>query len=603
MDKQTWLTVRGNKMAIESQQWIDQLLGKMTLEQKIGQMLILGFCGPVITPDIVELITKYHLGGLRISQKFRTMTIVNDVKPGTEPDENTRRSLHYPSGFNRDYAYISPPTSCTAREYALSLNRLRDYALDRALSIPLHFTIDQEGSACDDLLSSQRLFPHAMGYSVAKDRNLTYRSGLCIAKQARAIGANMIHSPVLDVNTNPLNPEIGTRAFSALTDEVVLYATEMMQGLKDGGLFTTGKHFPGRGESQADAHWGLPSVDISKEELYDLHIHPYTKLIEAGLDAVMLAHCCYPSLGESKKPACVSSIIIRDILRNELGFKGIITTDNMMMGGILQKYEMTEAVVKSVEAGCDLILCRDETPLRYKIIESLIAAVKNGRIDENRIDESVQRILSMRWRMGLAENGGKVDPALADEPFNDPFIVKTATEAAQKTVMVKDTMSQLPLDPNKRVLLIEQVFPTHSAAANMYSHPGLLWDEMCRLSHHVLSVEIPYVPRDMDLDRIRRRVGEAEVVVMTNYYYHKNAASISNFVRKVMSMGKKVIVVTNTPYEFGLPEDFPTGIVCFNPGGREHMKAVAQTIYGKLKAKLYSRTNTESLADGIIENK
>ena len=572
-------------MTTGSKKWVDQLLGTMTIEQKIGQMLVLGFCGPVITPDIVELIKKYHLGGLRISQKFRMMTVANDVKPGTDPDENTKRSLHYPTGLNRDYAYVNSPTSCTAGEYARSLNRLRDHALDRPLGIGIHCVIDQEGSACDDLLSSQRLFPHAMGYAAAKDKNLAYRSGLCIAKQASAVGANMIHSPVLDVNTNPLNPEIGTRSFSALTDEVIAYATEVMQGLKDGGLFTTGKHFPGRGESQTDAHWGLPSVTVSKEELYEVHIRPYTKLIEAGLDAVMLAHCCYPSLGlmESKKPACVSPVIIRDILRNELGFEGIITTDNMMMGGILKKYEMTEAIVQAVAAGCDIILCRDESPLRFKIIESLVNAVKNGRIDEDQVDQSVQRILTMRWKMGLAENGGKVDPAKADEPFDDPFVVKTATEAAQKTVMVKDTVSQLPVDPEQTVLLIEQIFPTHSFAANMYSHPGLLWEEMCAIGRHVNSIEIPYFPRKIDLDRIRRRIDEAQTVVMTNYYYHKGASSITDLVREVMAMGKKVIVVTNTPYAFGLPADFPTGVICFNPGGREHMRAVAQVIYGKLK--------------------
>jgi len=338
-------------MATEGEKWVDQLLGKMTLDQKIGQMLVFGFCGPVITPDIVELIRKYHIGGLRISQKFRMMTVANDVKPGTEPDENIKRSLHYPSGLNRDYAYISRPTCCTAGEYATSLNRLRDYAIDRSLGIGIHCVIDQEGSASDDLLSSQRLFPQAMGYSAACDTNLAYRSGLCIAKQARAIGVNMIHSPVLDVNTDPLNPEIGTRSFSALTDEVITYATEVMLGLKDGGLFTTGKHFPGRGESKSDAHWGLPSVNISKDELYDQHIRPFTKLIEAGLDAVMMAHCCYPALGESKKPASLSPKIVGEILRKEIGFDGIITTDNMMMGGILQKYEMTESIIQAVAAG------------------------------------------------------------------------------------------------------------------------------------------------------------------------------------------------------------------------------------------------------------
>ena len=138
----------------------------------------------------------------------------------------------------------------------------------------------------------------------------------------------------------------------------------------------------------------------------------------------------------------------------------------------------------------------------------------------------------------------------------------------------------------------------------MYSHPGLLWNEMCRISNHVYSLEIPYVPREIDLERIRRRVSEAEVVVVTNYYYHKNASSISELVRKVMSMGKKVIVVTNTPYEFGLPADFPTGIVCFNPGAREHMRAVAQTLYGQLKANPYRWTaGIDSVSDDLLEQK
>jgi beta-N-acetylhexosaminidase len=561
--------------------WAQELLGKMNLEQKIGQMLVFGFCGHVITPDIVELIKKYHIGGLRISQKFRMMTVANDVKPGTEPDDNIKRSLIYPTGLNRDYAYINNPTSCTASEYAESLNRLRDYALDRPLSIGLHCVIDQEGNACDDLLSHQRLFPAAMGYTAAADRNLAYRSGLCIARQAKAVGANMIHSPVLDVNTNPLNPEIGVRSFSALTDEVIEYATEMMQGLKDGGLFTTGKHFPGRGESQSDAHWELPSVGISKQLLYEQHIRPYESLIEAGLDAVMLAHCCYPCLGVADKPACVCSEIIRDILRDELGFEGIITTDNMMMGGILQKYEMTEAIVQAVVAGCDIILCRDESPLRFKIIETLVSSVKSGRIAESRLDESVLRILNMRQKMGLAENGGKVDPAKAQEPFESPFVVKTAAEAARKSVILKDEQAILPLDRQQKILLIEQIFPTHSFAANMYSHPSLLWEKMCNHSDNVFSIEIPYYPRAVDSDRIYKRLNEADIVVMTNYYYHKGVSSITDVVREIASMGKPLVVVTNTPYEFGLPCDFKTGIVCFNPGSPENMEAVAEVIFGE----------------------
>jgi beta-N-acetylhexosaminidase len=562
--------------------WVDELLGKMNLEQKVGQLLVFGFCGPNITPDVIELITKYHVGGLRISQKFRTMSLANDIKPGIEPDPNILRSMRMPSGKCRDYANAGNSVACTAVEYAHVLNTLRDIALERLLGIGIHFTVDQEGSACDDLLSNQRLFPHPMGYVAAGDVELAYRSALCIARQAHAVGANMIHSPVVDVNTNPRNPEIGTRAYSNDHKVVTEYALASMRGLHEGGLVATGKHFPGRGESDTDAHWGLPSVNLDLRSLKDVHLAPYRALIKAGLPAIMIAHCSYPAIN-GNRPACISKEIVTDLLRKEMGFNGVITTDNLTMGGILQQHEMAEAAVLSLAAGCDLILCRDESPIRYEIIGKIIKAVESGYIKETQVDASVRRVLTMRWNMGLTSNGGKVDADKAGDLFNDPVVKSIAQEAADKSVLLmRDKAKLLPLQKNTKVLLIEQIFPTHAFANNMYSHPGLFWEQMCLHSDNVASVEIPYVPTDSDLKRVLKRLPEAQVVVATNYYYHKAASSISNFVREVKQVIPNVIIVTNTPYEFGAPADFQTVIACFNPGAKEHLRAVADVIFGKL---------------------
>jgi beta-N-acetylhexosaminidase len=282
-----------------------------------------------------------------------------------------------------------------------------------------------------------------------------------------------------------------------------------------------------------------------------------------------------------------------------MGFDGVITTDNLTMGGILQQHEMAEAAVLSLAAGCDLILCRDESPIRYEIIEKTIKAVKSGYIKESQVDASVQRILKMRWTMGLAVNGGKVDTEQASAGFNDPVVMQTAQEAADKSVLLlRDKAKLLPLNKDAKVLLIEQIFPTHAFANNMYSHPGLLWEQLCLHSDRVASVEIPYVPSDADLKRVLKRLPEAQMVIATNYYYHKAASSISNFVREVKQVIPHVVVVTNTPYEFGAPADFPTVITCFNPGGKEHLAAVANVIFGKLKptaalsVKLSSDTKT-----------
>ncbi|MFC1483611.1 glycoside hydrolase family 3 protein [Candidatus Neomarinimicrobiota bacterium] len=570
-------------MTLSKDRWVDNLLGKMNLEQKIGQMMVFGFAGSVITPDIVDLIRKYNVGGLRVSLKFRTQNLLHDVKPGTEPNENVLRSLQYPSGNNRDYADPKHCVASTPQEYADVLNQLRDYALERDLGIPLHFTIDQEGNGSDDLINGQRLFPNPMGLTASGDPELAYRVALAIGKQARAVGANMIHSPVLDVNTNPQNPEIGTRAYSDKTEDVIKYSLQSLRGFQEAGLVATGKHFPGRGESVADAHWDLPSVDLDLQTLRAIHVAPYPPLIAAGLQAIMTAQCCFPALGTDDVPASTSKRVIKDLLRNELGFQGVITTDNMMMGGILQRFEIREAIIRAIQAGNDLILYRDESPQRIRILEDVVNAVKDKRIAESQIEESVGRILGMRWDMGLVENGGKVDAEEAAISIENKFVTDTAREAAVKSViLLRDEKKLLPLRPDQRVLLVEQVFSTHRMANNKSCHPGMLWEEMCRESANVGSVEIPMAPTEHDRERVMRRIDEADVIVATNYYYHKAAATMTDLVRDLHKKDKPVVVITNNPFERAAPPDFPMVLTVFTAGSREHLKAAVQVLYGDL---------------------
>ncbi len=565
----------------DKEKWVDDWMGKLTLEQKAGQLLVLGFTGPTITPDIKELVRKYHIGGFRVTQAFRYMTLMNDVAPGEEMDASTARSLRLPAGLNRDCCSKAAVNS-TPAEYAATLNELRSLALD-AGDVPIHFTIDQEGSASDDLVSGQKLFPHPMGITAAHDEDLAYRVAKSIALQARELGVNMIHSPTLDVNTNPRNPEIGTRSYSSRTEEVTKYASITLKAFSEEKLMATGKHFPGRGESEADAHWGLPTVTLGREELIARHIAPYKALIAQGLPAIMIAHTSYPAMGVPEGEAAgMSKALVRDYLRGELGFQGVITTDNMMMGGILKNYEMPEAVIRMLQAGCDLILCRDESPIRGELHGRICEAVRNGEITEKELDEKVKRILSLRYDMGLAENGGLVDARQAGSAVRSDFVCRTATQAAEKsTLLNRDRAHLLPLSKEKNILLVEQIFPTQERANNYYSHPGLLWEEMSRYSDHVGCVEIPNVPSESDYDRVRRRVAEADVIVCTNYYYHKTGKAISEFIRELAAR-KSVVVVSNTPYDFGAPEDLDTVLTCFNPGGRECLNAVARILFGLL---------------------
>lgn len=557
--------------------WADDLLGKMTIEEKVGQLLLFGFCGPVITPDVVELIRKYHVGGVRISQGLRILTLNNDFKPGEIPDSKTLESLVPPSGKNRDFSSRTP-TIATAYEYAKVYNELREYALDTRLGIPIHFTIDQEGNASDDMTSGQRLFPHPMGITATGEPEMAYRIGKAVGLQARAMGINMIQSLILDVNVNPDNPEIGTRAYSDNVDTVIKFALETFRGYEETGMIALGKHFPGRGDCNADAHWGLTTVQANKEDMYSIHLLPYKKMIEAGLSAIMVGHSLYPSLGVTDRPASLSKFLLNDVLRKELGFEGVISTDNMMMGSILKNYELSDACVEAVIAGCDLVLMRDESPIRYRIIEKMLDAVRSKRITEKELDQKVERILKMRYAMGLHKDGGIVDLEKFQDVPNSEFVKQVAVEAAKKsTLLLKN--QHLPVSMGKKILLIEQIFPTQTQCNNMYSHPGLLWECMCNYSDNVNSVEIPILPTEEDYKRVRVRIEEADIVIATNYYYHKYESDISGFLLQIQKE-KPVVLITNTPYRFGVSEGFDTIIVTFNPGGRECLDMVARVIFG-----------------------
>lgn len=562
--------------------WVDLAMGRLSLEQKVGQLMVFPYFGNFVTPDVVDLIRNHHVGGLRICQKFHPGEGEGRDRESLKPHQKSYYREPCPLTYDRprtvDRIYCSP------KDYVVALNELRDIAMEREAAIPLHTAFDQEGEGAD-FLFSQRMFPFPMGIARSGDPGLAYRVARAVGLQARALGGNMIHSPVLDVNTHEGNPEIGPRAYSADPDEVIRFARETLRGFREAGIVATAKHFPGRGASDKDAHFGLPVIDLDGETMRRIHIEPYRALIREGLPAVMAAFTAYPGLGAADTPAATSRAIVHGILREELGFEGVITTDNVQMGGLLEKIELGEAVVRCLVAGCDLVLCRAYTPARIHILETVIDAVREGVYPESDLDRSVQRILRMRWDMGLAENGGKVDPESAAKPFDLPEVRETAIEAARRSILVKrDRDRLLPLDPNKKILLVEQAHNYHRLINDAYSHPGMLWQEMRRHSENVAAVLVEERVSENDRKAVRRRLDWADMIVVTSYYNYRTGAMMLPFLDEIRATGKPVAVLTNTPFaRFGAPEEFPTVVVSFCPSGRENIRVAADLLFGKHK--------------------
>ncbi len=336
--------------------WAKRILSKMTLEEKIGQMVACRYSGNFVNrnseyfQDLATMIVDYKIGGLIIF--------------GGEVYES-----------------------------AILTNRFQELA-----EIPLLVASDFERGAGNQIAGAT-LFPPLMSLGAADSEDLAYEMGKITAKEGRALGIHMTYAPVVDVNVNPDNPIINTRSVGEDPELVSRIAEAFIQGCQDFGLIATAKHFPGHGDTDLDSHSVLATIEGDRDRLDKVELYPFQRAIDAGVQAIMTAHLSIPALDPTPDlPATLSYPILTDLLRKEMGFRGLIVTDAMGMGGVTTLFSPEEAALKAVKAGVDMVLL---PPTPKEVIQALIRAVRNGEIEESRIDTSVGRILEAKARLGL----------------------------------------------------------------------------------------------------------------------------------------------------------------------------------------------------------
>ena len=561
-------------------EFINNIINKMTIEQKIGQCVVVGMSGTVITNDLREAITRYHCSGIRLSPFSNSFKYFSDSKAKKQVLEGD-----YKPSLQKIVKQGLPPY-LTPEQYAEMLNELRDLAARRNPAIPLHMVIDQEGDTSKDFARGGVVqFPSNMGMVSGKDPELTYRIAKCIARQMKASGLDMIHSPVVDVNINPNNPEIGFRAFSDDPKVVSEHAVAMVKGFKEEKVIAAAKHFPGRGDSATDAHHACPSLNIDNRRFHEVELYPYKKLIEAGIDSIMVAHCLYPHI-DPEYISTVSRKVITGLLREELGFKGMITTDSMTMGALIDRYGIGDSCARALAAGVDVILMKAENQWRGEMFHTIGKYVDDGRISKSELDEKVRRILSIKYDYGMFDNMGKVDASKASEPFSDLIVVDTVKEASQKAILVaKDELDALPLNKNKKILLINQ--------QNSIKTPNDIHDNPC-LFQSLMEAEMPNLQtyetsfgrNDDDEVNVVKFVEENkfDLILCTNFYDRSDKPH--EYVKELIDRGYPVILITNTPYCFkgigGMINEAKTIILNMNltPEG---YRTTRDVLLGKLK--------------------
>ena len=365
------------------------------------------------------------------------------------------------------------PPWASPEQYAAMLNELRDLAAQRDPAIPLHMIVDQEGDTSRDFARGGVVqFPSSMGLVAGNSVERAYQVAVAVSRQMKASGLDMIHSPVVDVNINPKNPEIGYRAYSDDPEIVAEYAIAQLKGFKENKVIAAAKHFPGRGDSATDAHHACPVLNVDADRFDKIELYPYKRLIDAGIDAIMVAHCLYPHI-DPDQISTVSRRVVTGILRDQLGFEGMITTDSITMGALIDRYGIGEACARALDAGADIILMKAENRWRGEMFYTIRKWVESGRIKADELDDKVRRILAIKKQYGLFDDMGRVDASKAAAPYRDKLVVETSKAAAQHAILVaRDELKALPLDRSKRVLLINQQY-TLKTPNDIHDHPGL----------------------------------------------------------------------------------------------------------------------------------
>jgi beta-N-acetylhexosaminidase len=328
-------------------------------------------------------------------------------------------------------------------------------------------TVDQEGGLVERFrFAEMTSSPGAMALAAAGDPHWTQQAHKIMGSELASLGITLNFAPCLDVNSNPSNPIIGARSFGADVGTVRGHGVAAVLGLQAGGVGACAKHFPGHGDTDKDSHIDLPSVARSRRELEMVELAPFRAAVEVGVDAVMTAHVTFPALDpRPAMPATLSEPILTDLLRDEMGFDGVIFTDSMAMHAVAQRFGVGEAAVMSIQAGADVVLACGPFENHVASCEALLQAVESGRLSEARIDESLERIFELKARYGRLPQREPGYPLVAHHHTMTSICAKTVTVlpgaegytlSGRTLVLIQDVLPQTPLGEVHRAVSLAE---------------------------------------------------------------------------------------------------------------------------------------------------
>lgn len=497
---------------------LQQALSRMSLEEKVGQLFVQNVYGSdATTPDSrniplygvaspAEVVKKYHLGGVIY------FAWTDSVK---NPQQITGLS-----------------------------NGLQQAARESGAHIPLLIGTDQEQGVVTRIGPPATQFPGSMALGAGRSTDDARTAAAITGQELKAMGITTDYAPDADVNVNPLNPVIGTRSFSSHTDLVSQMVTAQVKGYQeDGGISATAKHFPGHGDTATDSHTGLPVITHTRQQWETVDAPPFQAAIKAGVDEIMTAHLLVPALDPSGDPATLSKPILTGILRDELHYRGVITTDSLAMQGVRDKYGDAEVAVRAILAGADQLLM---APAMDDAYNAVLGAVRSGRISQKRLDESVGRILTLKWKRGVFAHSW-TDPAKVSGVVGTPEHLATANAITDRTgTLVANDDKTLPYAAGgKKVLVTGYGGGTTQTLA----------DGLARRGATTQTVQTGSAPSDAAIASAVAAAADKDAVVVTTMKAWDTTvtdpkAGQQRLVQQLLATGKPVIVVAvRDPYD------------------------------------------------------
>ena len=504
----------------QKQDRVERMMRKMSVRDKVGQLFIINYGHYTPEGEIEEMIKKDRIGGL----------IIMEDEMG-----------HY-------------------------VNRMNEF--QKLSRIPLVISIDGEWGASMrfDTLTQ---FPRNMQLGALSNKDMVYKVGSAMADQFRRVGVHINYAPTIDVNNNPKNPVIGQRSFGDDRDKVAQYGAALIRGMQDGGVWTSAKHFPGHGDTDVDSHKALPTLPFDRARLDSIELYPFREAVKQDVWMVMVGHLNVPALDPTGLPSSISYPIITELLKEEMGFKGIVVTDALGMKGVSTYMPAEMVPVASFKAGSDLLLM----PAKdwHRSIQNMVKAVKSGEISRERLDESVRKVLKMKEQLGLLDGTPFIDPKNIYEDTETKEVIDLIQEVCDASVTMVKRPSVALKGEGSLAQLIKEGRAKEVVLDKRMSLASL---DGAKLSVEGAEYAVVYLPE------LRAPKNDF------NSYSNMKPEEIYGFLTEWARQQKVILAVMNNPYVLDqIDMKAFDGIVIGYSSVDQNMKAVGKVLSGQIDAE------------------